>query len=361
MKHPIVSVVIPAFNSARTLDQTIESVVTQTFRDLELLVVDDGSSDATLEIARGWQARDDRVQVLQHPGGQNRGVAESRNLALDHAVGDYIAFLDSDDIWLPQKLERQLAEFAKCPEHVGVVFSNAWNSQTAPGQSFSNDARSLPAGSSQLGALFPGEPGSTAEHLLFSPATEFHNWVMSPTPLVRAIHFRDGLRFIGPPRLNTQFEDYLMWLTLSMRCEFVAIPEPLAVYRIHESQFVSRYCRQSRCLDYLRATHELLEILQQECRAEVERRHLSGRIRDRFNSVLRRLIVDYSRSTQTIRSVPLRDFPGVLNLAARTGCLLATAKALCVRMIYETCDYLRNNRITRTFTRAFRNICIEQL
>lgn len=354
MRPPKVSVVIPAHNSARTLSQTLDSVLNQTFYDLEVLVVDDGSSDETLQTAHNWQARDPaRVQVLQHPGGQNHGVAASRNLAVDRAQGEFIAFLDADDAWLPHKLETQLHAFETAGPHVGVVFSDAWNSPAEPGTNWDTAKSWRHPLSSQLGELFRGDLGSTAEHLLFSPETEFHNWVMSPTPLVRVACFRDGLRFIGPPRLNTQFEDYLMWLMLSLQWEFVAVPEPLAHYRIHQSQFVSRYCSSARCLHYLTATRELLLILKEDCREEIERRGWADRIADRFRAVSLRLLKTYSRSsTTTIRSVPLQDYAGLLKLAAQTGTVRATSLALAARSWSALSGGLSRNSLSRVMRRV---------
>jgi glycosyltransferase involved in cell wall biosynthesis len=102
---PKVSVIIPTFNRAQLLGEAIESVLTQKVSDVELLVIDDGSTDDT---AAGLEAYGDRLTVLRQP---NRGVSSARNLGIDNARADLIAFLDSDDIWLPGKLSRQLAFF----------------------------------------------------------------------------------------------------------------------------------------------------------------------------------------------------------------------------------------------------------
>ena len=100
---PSVSVVIPAYNSASTLGPTIQSVLNQTFTDLEILVVDDGSKDNTIEIAKKFG---ERVRCFVQG---NKGAAAARNKGLSEARGRYVAFLDSDDLWLPNKLETQLS------------------------------------------------------------------------------------------------------------------------------------------------------------------------------------------------------------------------------------------------------------
>lgn len=104
---PLVSVVTPAYNAARFLERTIESVRAQTFPDWEMLIVDDGSTDATREIVQRAASHDARVRPLATPGRQGPGGA--RNRGIEEARGRFLAFVDADDLWLPEKLERQLA------------------------------------------------------------------------------------------------------------------------------------------------------------------------------------------------------------------------------------------------------------
>ena len=112
-----VSIITPAYNAENFLPETIDSVLNQTFRDWELIVVDDCSTDRTFEIASAYAEKDPRVRVIRNES--NSGVAATRNHGLDEATGDYIAFVDSDDLWLPEKLEKQL-RFMK---EKGVAFS----------------------------------------------------------------------------------------------------------------------------------------------------------------------------------------------------------------------------------------------
>lgn len=119
MNKPAVSVVIPCFNAARFLQRSIESVVGQTHRDLELIVVDDGSTDDSVAVAREMASTDARVRV--HVLSERRGVAAARNAGLEVARGKYVAFLDADDWWMPAKLEKQLA--AAAARAAGLVYS----------------------------------------------------------------------------------------------------------------------------------------------------------------------------------------------------------------------------------------------
>lgn len=102
----LVSIITPSYNSARFIAETIESVLTQTYQNWELLITDDCSNDNTVSIVRKYCEKDPRIKlfVLEH----NSGAAIARNNSIKQAKGKYIAFLDSDDIWLPQKLEKQI-------------------------------------------------------------------------------------------------------------------------------------------------------------------------------------------------------------------------------------------------------------
>ena len=120
-----VSVVIPVFNSATLLGDALRSVFAQTFRDFEVIVVDDGSEDReTLDqTLAAWSGR---VRVLRQSNG---GPARARNTGIAHATGDLVAFLDADDEWRPEKLAKQVAYFRQHPEtgllHTGVVGKHA--------------------------------------------------------------------------------------------------------------------------------------------------------------------------------------------------------------------------------------------
>lgn len=103
---PLVSVIMPSFNSERFIGESIRSVQDQRFSEWELIIVDDASSDGTVEIVRKLAVEDPRIRCIGF--GENRGAAAARNAAIGEAKGRYIAFLDSDDLWLPWKLEDQL-------------------------------------------------------------------------------------------------------------------------------------------------------------------------------------------------------------------------------------------------------------
>lgn len=120
MKSKRVSVVIPVYNREKYIQQTIQSVLDQSYSDVELIVVDDGSTDGSKELIEQFGAR---LMLLTHEGGRNFGQSASINLALEHITGEYVAILDSDDYWHPNKVESQVRFLEERPE-LSLVYSN---------------------------------------------------------------------------------------------------------------------------------------------------------------------------------------------------------------------------------------------
>ena len=119
MDKALVSVIIPAFNAAEHIRQTLNSVVAQTYREIEVIVVDDGSSDATTAIVEEFVTSDARFQLIRQ---SNAGVGAARNTAIRKARGKYIAPLDADDFWFPEKLKKQVACVEQCGNETGLVY-----------------------------------------------------------------------------------------------------------------------------------------------------------------------------------------------------------------------------------------------
>jgi glycosyltransferase involved in cell wall biosynthesis len=116
---PLVSIIIPAFNAARYIRQALNSVLAQTYPAIEVIVVDDGSSDATSAIVEEYVTSDARIQLVRQ---SNMGVGTARNTAIRKARGKYIAPLDADDFWLPEKLEKQVTRMEQCGSETGLVY-----------------------------------------------------------------------------------------------------------------------------------------------------------------------------------------------------------------------------------------------
>jgi glycosyltransferase involved in cell wall biosynthesis len=131
MHHtPVVSVIVIFFNAEQFFEEAIQSVFDQQYRNWELLLVDDGSSDASTGLAVDLEKRyPGRVRHLEHAAHANRGMSASRNLGIQHARGEYIAFLDADDVWMPDKLSEQVSVLETYPQ-AGMTYGRGviWSS-----------------------------------------------------------------------------------------------------------------------------------------------------------------------------------------------------------------------------------------
>jgi hypothetical protein len=123
---PTVSVIIPFLNAENFIREAIESVLAQTYTEWELLLVDDGSTDGSTAIARNHtELNPGRIRYLEHEDHVNRGISASRNLGISHARGEFLTFLDADDVWLSGKLQRQVAVMKQNPD-VALMFNPAF-------------------------------------------------------------------------------------------------------------------------------------------------------------------------------------------------------------------------------------------
>ena len=202
---PTVSVIIPAHNNAESLPEAIQSVAAQTWRDLETIVVDDASSDATPAVARDAVSRLSNARVVRLPG--NRGPAGARNRGMAEAGGDWVAFLDADDAWFPWRLKDQLHALAWFPD--AVLFCGRLAAFEA------RDAVRVPperarCRSIRLGDFVDENPVPTSSVLARRDAIE------------RAGGFDE--RFRGP-------EDIDLWMRLAPLGELVNLNVPLGRYR----------------------------------------------------------------------------------------------------------------------------------
>jgi len=206
-----ISVVTPTYNRARFLPEAVESVLAQTHADLELIIVDDGSVDETREILEPFLA-DGRVRYFYQ---ENRGQSHARNLALKQARGDFIAFLDSDDLWYPDKLEKQLAVLREKPEVDIVHGDEAIIDENGVVTSQENMRR---------------YSGRITQRLLAD------NSVSITTALVRRRCFDEMGGFDTSVGVA---DDYELWLRFSARYRFHYEPGIVASYRVMTDQISS--------------------------------------------------------------------------------------------------------------------------
>jgi hypothetical protein len=207
-RTPIVSIITPAFNTATFIADTLESALAQTLTDFELIVVNDGSSDGTGDIAEQFAQRDARIRVLHQ---KNRGISSARNTALAHARGDLVALLDSDDVWFPSYLQEQIAILQRHPE-IDILSANAFN----------------------LGGHFDGQPLlSLSVGTGVQPVTLMTLIEAEDSLSILTIFRRRVLDCIGGFDTNLRrSEDYDLWLRASMAGFGIAVNStPLGLYR----------------------------------------------------------------------------------------------------------------------------------
>jgi glycosyltransferase involved in cell wall biosynthesis len=208
---PLVSVVVLTYNRARLLPETVHAILAQSYRNLELIIVDNLSSDSTPDYVAGLT--DSRVRCYRNP---NHGVlAVNRNFGIRQARGKYIAFCDDDDVWLPTKLERQVSVLENS-SRVALCFTNtlAVRDSSDTGQL----VFSHPFGNSTLNSLI------------------WRNFIGNSSVMVRkAVLDRVGLLDEDPAL--TPYDDYHMWLRVAHSGEIHGIDEPLVRYRVHGAGF----------------------------------------------------------------------------------------------------------------------------
>jgi glycosyltransferase involved in cell wall biosynthesis len=109
----LISIIVASYNYENFIGETIKSVLNQTYSDWELIIVDDGSTDNSVEVIRDFCAKDERIKLYTHQDNKNKGLVKTLQLGTSHAKGDWIAFLESDDIWTPDCLEKRIHEINK--------------------------------------------------------------------------------------------------------------------------------------------------------------------------------------------------------------------------------------------------------
>lgn len=206
---PSISAIIPNYNNARFLGDAVESVLSQTLPPREVIVVDDGSTDDSADVLARFG---DRIRVIRQANG---GVASARNAGAASASGDLLAFLDSDDTWLPTKLERQAERFADDPA-LGLVHCGH---------------ETIDASGAVLGRHVEGREGWVAEDLLLLRPT-------IPAPGSTAVIPRSVFEAVGgfdPDRRLRPSEDYDLCVRIATRHRVGFVPEVLMRYRQHGS------------------------------------------------------------------------------------------------------------------------------
>lgn len=215
---PKVSIIVPTYNRGHFLERTIENVQKQTINDWELLIIDDGSNDNTKDIVEGFIKNDNRVKYFYQEN--SGGPASPKNIGLEKATGEYVAFLDSDDEWFPLKLEKQLNLFETSDnKKLGVVTCFLYIKEDKTGEIISSHNK-----------LYKGEVRDKLMNYNF-PVTS--SCIMTKLSILKEAGLFD-------PRFKVS-DDWDMWLRISiLGYEFDFVPEYLLNYIIHDTNIYYR-------------------------------------------------------------------------------------------------------------------------
>jgi glycosyltransferase involved in cell wall biosynthesis len=200
-QDPKVSVVIPTYNRAHLIPRAIQSVLNQTYQDLEIVVVDDGSTDNTEELIKNF--KDERIRYILNS--KNKGASAARNTGIKASNGNYIAFQDSDDEWFPDKLEQQMEVFRDAPPEIGVVYSGLYRIEA-------DKKIYLPSN------RFTQKEGNIHNELLKG------NFVGTPTVLIKKECF-ENTKYFDESLLA--YEEWELWIEISKHYLFKYINKPL--------------------------------------------------------------------------------------------------------------------------------------
>jgi glycosyltransferase involved in cell wall biosynthesis len=210
---PVVSVIIPTYNRAHSIGKSIKSILTQSYQNFEIIVVDDRSTDNTEEIVKSFN--DPRIKYIKHQ--HNSGAAVARNTGMENSSGRYIAFLDSDDEWLPQKLTKQVELLQQSKPEVGVVYT---------GMEIVNELNQVKR------IKIPTHSGSLHSTLLFA------NVVGTPSTVMVKREYLEQVKGFDPNVFQFA-SDADLWVRLSECCEFEVISEALVRYLESDSDRLS--------------------------------------------------------------------------------------------------------------------------
>lgn len=238
---PRVSVIIASYNHARYLRETLNSVMSQTFKDFELVVVDDGSKDDSLAILQEFSERYPNFSYYTHPENANKGISITSNLAIKNSVGEYIGLLGSDDVWHPDLLESQMNLFDSNPEF-DLVYSLA--------QYIDSDGN---VGCEGLGELLGGDI-ARSENIVKSLVS------YNPIPALTVVFKRKCVDEVGDFDPALIYSDWELWIRIANISKIGFNEKALANYRVHGEnvsfgqnrklvKYEERYCALIRALE----------------------------------------------------------------------------------------------------------------
>lgn len=300
MKKPLVSVILPTYNRSKMVSRAIRSVLYQTYPFFELIIVDDGSTDDTEQVLATF--RDKRIQHIRCE--KNRGGPTARNMAIKRAKGEYVAFQDSDDEWMPKKLEKHISLFERLPSNYGVVYSDCLVIE--------DKRRYL------ISSNYPPKSGFVMDDILNG------NFVTMQIVTRRSCLVEEGLFDENLHRL----QDWELWIRISQKYHYYYIPEPLTVVYRHKNSLTSNLNELIKSTEF---------ILQKHKKVFQENRHALGKR-------LAILADMYARKS---------DFSKAKDIYGKVFPLNKNYKYLLARILLTIFPNRLYNRVVNTFIRYY--------
>lgn len=251
VESPLVSIIMPVYNGEAYLREALDSVFAQTYRAFELIAIDDGSVDGSAAILAERKAR---IRVVREGRGGSAGIARRRGIAT--ARGSYLAFLDQDDLWMPGKLETQVA-FMEARPNLGLSFTSF---------KIKRNDRSAEYQHEDFYAELPAVPTQVTLETLFE-----QNSIYMPTPMVRRSTY-DAVGGLDARLVGT--DDYHLWMKIAAVADVGFLPEVLGIYRLHNENTSNNH----RLM--LENEYYALQLIAQD--AAARRRLRAGRARRRL-------------------------------------------------------------------------------
>lgn len=218
----LISVITASYNYEEYIKETIQSVINQTYKDWELIIVDDGSSDNSVEVIKSYCQKDNRIKLYRHEGGVNKGLAETIKFGLSKASGDWVAFLESDDKFMPEYLEEKVKIIKENPE-VKLIFSDF--------ESFEGEGIDKTKYYQKFKRTY------RKSDLSFDLLKQ--NWICTFSIVMLKKELLSECNFDSPiPALL----DWWLWVQIAQKTKFYYLDKKLTMWRIHTDSFINRTC-----------------------------------------------------------------------------------------------------------------------
>jgi glycosyltransferase involved in cell wall biosynthesis len=216
-----VSIIIPTYNQSQYLSEAIDSVLAQNYKDSEIIIVNDGSTDSTEKIIKHYQQK--YPEKIKYFYKKNGGQASARNLGMKNAQGEHFAFLDADDLWLPEKLEKQINKLQESNADICYTDAEMFGNELVAGKRFSEIAEF--------------HEGKILKELIKT------NFIVNSSVLMKRLVFEK----VGfQKKFLKRVEDYEYWLRVALNnFQLVFIGEPLVLYRVHEEHTTKKGSRKT--------------------------------------------------------------------------------------------------------------------